>query len=179
MHAQVPAAFKMVTVQPCSVGQVQEVSQPVCTTCLPSTFSLDPEHYHCDACPANANCSGGAAFIPPEGSWHSGPNSTNIVECPHAAACQGNRSALLACKQVGSAEDCVHQIMCTCLVLCLLYTQSAYSIYSWKRGKTRMRLHHRHHVCQQQVAMQITYVTVVVSVNTLFPVLLDAYLHLV
>ena len=71
-----------------------------CRICGNSTFSLDPSKTSCDHCPSGAVCYGADAFIPPEHSWHSGPNSTTIVLCPNADACEGNRTVLLACKQV-------------------------------------------------------------------------------
>ncbi|DBA86046.1 TPA: hypothetical protein ACH3X1_005573 [Trebouxia sp. C0004] len=95
---QVPAAWKMVHVQNCTTGQVQQ-NAAICSTCPAATFSLNPLNGSCDACPAGATCFGGSHFIPPSQSWHSGPYSTNIVQCPNAKACQGNRTMLLNCKE--------------------------------------------------------------------------------
>lgn len=45
----------------------------------------------CDACPANAECLGGAVVVPVAGYWHSSPNSTRMHECPQPAACRGDK----------------------------------------------------------------------------------------
>ena len=99
LNSQVPAAWKMVQVQNCTTGQVQQ-NAAICSTCPAATFSLNPLNGSCDACPAGATCFGGSHFIPPSQSWHSHPYSTNIVQCPNAKACQGDRTTLLNCKEV-------------------------------------------------------------------------------
>lgn len=99
-HGQVPAASKILHVQNCSLGQVTQDFKRTCRLCGNSTFSLDPFKESCDRCPSEAVCYGSDAFIPLKHSWHSSPNSTTIVSCPNADACEGNRSLLLTCKQV-------------------------------------------------------------------------------
>lgn len=93
----------MIQVQNCTLGQVQQ-NAAICSTCPAATFSLNPLNASCDACPAGATCFGGSNFIPPSQSWHSHPYSTNIVQCPNAKACQGNRTLLLSCKEVNSLQ---------------------------------------------------------------------------
>ena len=110
---QVPAAWKTLHVQSCLVGQVHDDSNMTCTVCGNSTFSLDPLRTSCDPCPSGAVCYGADAFIPPEHSWHSGPNSTTILTCPNADACEGNRTTLLACKQVKRHSLC--SLLHTCV----------------------------------------------------------------
>ncbi|KAL0052667.1 hypothetical protein WJX82_005691 [Trebouxia sp. C0006] len=92
---QVPAAWKMVQVQNCTTGQVQQ-NAAICSTCPAATFPLNES---CDACPAGATCFGGSHFIPSSQSWHSHPYSTNIVQCPNAKPCQGDRTTLLNCTE--------------------------------------------------------------------------------
>ncbi len=82
----------------CTLGEVQP-SNDTCMTCPATTYSFTPTASHCIApCPANANCSGGATVVPALGYWHSAPNSTYMAACPNGGACQGDRSALLACQ---------------------------------------------------------------------------------
>ena len=102
MHGrtQVPAAWKILQVQECSVGQVTEADNTICRVCGNSTFSLNPLNNSCDPCPSGAVCFGSDAFIPPEKKYHTHPRSTTVVSCPKANACEGNRTNLLACKQV-------------------------------------------------------------------------------
>lgn len=99
-HVQVPAAWKILQVQPCSLGQITADRRRACTLCGISTFPLDPLNQSCDPCPPGASCFGGDAFIPLEHSWHSSPMSTTIVGCPNADGCKGDRNGLLVCKQV-------------------------------------------------------------------------------
>ena len=99
LDLQVPAAWKMVQVQNCTTGQVQQ-NAAICSTCPAATFPLNPLNESCDACPAGATCFGDSHFIPPSQSWHSHPYSTNIVQCPNAKRCQGDRTTLLNCTEV-------------------------------------------------------------------------------
>ena len=101
-HVQVPAAWKILHVQNCSLGQVTQDFNRTCRLCGNSTFSLDPSKPSCDPCPSGATCYGADAFIPPRHYWHSSPNSTTIVACPNADSCEGKRSVLLTCKQVSA-----------------------------------------------------------------------------
>ncbi|KAL0045512.1 hypothetical protein WJX82_008793 [Trebouxia sp. C0006] len=96
--SQVPPESRPLTVRACTLGEVQP-SNDTCMTCPATTYSFTPTASHCIApCPANANCSGGATVVPALGYWHSAPNSTYMAACPNGGACQGDRSALLACQ---------------------------------------------------------------------------------
>ena len=88
----------LVHVRPCIVGEIQSTPE-TCTACLASTFSFTSNHTACDACPANANCTGAAKLVPNPQYWHSAPNSDFMVQCPNSKACQGNREELSSCKQ--------------------------------------------------------------------------------
>ncbi|KAL0021752.1 hypothetical protein WJX79_003206 [Trebouxia sp. C0005] len=95
---QVPPESRPLTVRVCTLGEVQP-SNDTCMTCPVTTYSFTPTASKCIApCPANANCSGGATVVPALGYWHSAPNSTYMAACPNGGACQGDRSALLACQ---------------------------------------------------------------------------------
>ena len=102
---QVPAAWKTLQVQHCSSGQITEDSNRTCRVCGNSTFSMNPLKQSCDPCPSGADCHGADVFIPPKHSWHSSPNSTTIVSCPNADACEGNRTTLLRCKKVSPLDS--------------------------------------------------------------------------
>ncbi|DBA81321.1 TPA: hypothetical protein ACH3X2_006929 [Trebouxia sp. C0005] len=95
---QVPPESRPLTVRACTLGEVQP-SNDTCMTCPVTTYSFTPTASKCIApCPANANSSGGATVVPALGYWHSAPNSTYMAACPNGGACQGDRSALLACQ---------------------------------------------------------------------------------
>ena len=104
---QVPTAFRTLRVPPCSLGLIKDTPE-TCKVCGNSTFSLNPANTSCDPCPSGAQCFGSDAFIPPAQHWHSSPNSTNIVSCPNPGACAGNRTQLLACKQVSGDFITMH-----------------------------------------------------------------------
>ena len=142
-----PAAWKMVQVQNCTTGQVQQ-DAAICSTCPAATFSLNPLNGSCDACPAGATCFGGSSFIPPSQSWHSHPYSTNIVQCPNAKACQGDRTTLLKCKEVqslllpklGSPSSSLHSDcgkLCTLAAVVLTCHASLHG-QSWKSTTANM-----------------------------------------
>ena len=102
---QVPAASVPVHVRQCVVGEIKSTPE-TCTSCLASTFSFTSNHTACDACPANANCTGGATLVPNLQYWQSAPFSDFMVQCPNSKACEGNREALRTCKQQAyTAED--------------------------------------------------------------------------
>ena len=112
---QVQPAWTVVRVLHCSIGQVQQTPQ-ACITCPPATFSFDPTHTSCDPCPDLGVCgSGGAALVPLAHYWHSAPDSDYIVSCPNGNACQGNRTALMACKTAsyGSTGGSVANVSCS------------------------------------------------------------------
>ena len=91
----------VVSVRECIMGEVQSTPE-TCTACLAPTFSFASNQTLCDACPANANCTGGAIVVPNLQYWHSAPNSDFMVQCPNREACEGNREELRSCKQQAS-----------------------------------------------------------------------------
>ena len=97
---QVLPVWKTLQIQSCSLGQVTDNTNDTCRVCGAATFSLNPQNTSCDTCPSGILCYGSAIFIPPLHYWHSSPNSTTILSCPNTAGCGGNRTQLLACKQV-------------------------------------------------------------------------------
>ena len=82
----------------CIMGEIKPTPE-ICTACLALTFSFASNNESCDACPANANCTGGAVVVPNPQYWHSAPNSDFMVQCPNREACEGNREELRTCKQ--------------------------------------------------------------------------------
>lgn len=105
---QVPPVWKTLQIQSCSSGQVTTNTNDTCRACGAATFSLNPQNTSCDPCPSEAMCSGSDAFIPPLNHWHSSPNSTTVLSCPNTAGCAGNRTQLLACKQVSTKYSTTH-----------------------------------------------------------------------
>ena len=130
-HVQVPAAFKTIQVQPCSLGSITSKDNTTCTVCGTSTFSLDPNNTSCNSCPSGAQCNGSYAFIPPLQHYHSSPNSTIILSCPNSDACGGNRTSLLNCKLVSvscmTKQSAFH--ICHCSFACCLAQVYAYMWY--------------------------------------------------
>lgn len=90
-------AYKLVSVRQCTTGEVQ-TSPELCSACPASSFSFNSSQTACNICPANANCSGGANLVPLSQYWHSSPSSDHIISCPNNYACQGDRNALMLCK---------------------------------------------------------------------------------
>lgn len=80
------------------MGEIKPTPE-ICTACLAPTFSFASNNELCDACPANAKCTGGAVVVPNLQYWHSAPNSDFMVQCPNRKACEGNREELHSCKQ--------------------------------------------------------------------------------
>ena len=120
LHMQVPAVTFPVTVRGCRRGEVQQEND-TCMTCPATTYSYTPTASTClSPCPANANCSGGATLVPTTGYWHSAPNSTYMVACPNANACQGDRDALLTCQGAAYMLPAISgeaQVIKVCLTL--------------------------------------------------------------
>lgn len=86
----------------CAAGEVQ-TNPETCTACPASSYSFNTSHTSCDACPPNANCTGGANLIPAKQYWHSSPDSDYIIQCPNNYACLGDRNQLLSCKNASYA----------------------------------------------------------------------------
>ncbi len=94
---QVPNATVTVRVPQCSIGSVQQYPT-LCMYCTAPLYSFSPDNSSCDSpCPPNANCTGGAHMTPLPGYWASDAHSNLIVTCPNSAACQGDRTRLMAC----------------------------------------------------------------------------------
>ena len=69
----------------CILGE--HLNESYCKPCPALTYGLDPLFSSCDACPANANCTGRDAIIPLIGHWHSHPYSIQIHLCPRQGVC--------------------------------------------------------------------------------------------
>jgi hypothetical protein len=69
-YAQVPHFTFYLQVRGCIPGEVSPIPD-TCEACIPGFYSLDPTQDVCNACPANAECPGGAAIIPLPGYWQS------------------------------------------------------------------------------------------------------------
>ena len=120
-HMQVQPVWAVVRVLHCSMGQVQQTPE-TCVTCPPSTFSFNPSNSSCDPCPDQGSCAaGGAGLVPLAQYWHSASDSAYIVPCPNGNACQGNRTALMACKTAsyGSTNGTVANVSCFLHLSCL------------------------------------------------------------
>ena len=125
---QVALLSSPICVLPCALGQVAKERGVRCESCDELLFSLwldtraggrsalelcaqgrrPPAISNitfpiCEACPANAKCSGGAVIAPLPGYWHSSPNSTLMHACPNREACRKNadaqQQALIKCQQ--------------------------------------------------------------------------------
>jgi hypothetical protein len=92
------------TLQPCSVGQVVQLSPQGfpsgCTTCQAPLYSFDPMSNDCLKCPPAAAACGGAEMRPKPGfyQWH--PLSTQLLECPNALSCKPQDEALAAVQRL-------------------------------------------------------------------------------
>ncbi|KAF6256491.1 hypothetical protein COO60DRAFT_1640662 [Scenedesmus sp. NREL 46B-D3] len=82
-------------VRSCIPGEVT-AAPDACEECLAGTFSLAPSNATCDGAPAGAVAPGGTVTVPKGGYWSSELRSNQIHRCPNPAACEGNRSTLLA-----------------------------------------------------------------------------------
>lgn len=99
---QVPPLRLPLTVRQCLLGEVYQ-NQEYCVVCISPQYSFNAANSTCEsACPANADCSGGADVTPREGYWKSAFNSDSIVACPVSNACQGNRTNLQLCSAVAA-----------------------------------------------------------------------------
>lgn len=68
----------MLEVRGCIKGEVTSPTNDTCQECLLGSYSLDPTHEMCEACPPEAFCPGGAVIQPILGSWHSAADSPQV-----------------------------------------------------------------------------------------------------
>jgi len=74
------------SIRSCRMGEHNITEGKICSVCQPGFYGFDPK-VPCQACKAEANCTGGSTLIPKNGYWHSTPFSTQFHQCLVTKAC--------------------------------------------------------------------------------------------
>jgi hypothetical protein len=85
-----------VSIRGCTDGEYVE-GVGGCTPCAESRYSFGVNGT-CTLCDTNAECRGGARFVPQPGFWHSEWNSANVHTCPNMQACGRDRRDVRECQ---------------------------------------------------------------------------------